>query len=275
MVPIRSRSRETARRGCRELWRAIALVAFLLPSASAQETSSDGSPRTHRGSRAELEALAIAAEQLASSSHNSAAFRRQKQAEVEALRARLRDGDFRSGDRIVLWVRGDSALTDTFTVQPGRTLRLPTLPELPLQGVLRRELREHVTRHIARFLKDPVVETRPLIRVGVLGEVDRPGYYFTETDGVVTDAIMLAGGPTREADLTKATVRRGSTVLWQREELREAVIEGTTLDQLGLRSGDEIIVGERRRGRWESVVRNLGFVSGIALSIYGATRIGR
>ena len=189
--------------------------------------------------------------------------------------ARRRDGDFRGGDRIVLSVRGDSALTDTFTVQPGRTLRLPNLPELPLEGVLRSELQEYVTRHIARFVRDPVVEVRPLIRVGLLGEVDRPGYYFITTDGLVTDAIMLAGGPTREADVTKATVRRGTTVLWQPDQLREALIEGTTLDQLGLRSGDEIIIGERRRGRWENVLRTAGFVSGIALSIYGASRISR
>ena len=86
-------------------------------------------------------ALAIAAEQLASSSQGNAQVKKQKRIEADALRARLRDGDFRGGDRIVLSVRGDSALTDTFTVHPGRTLRLPNLPELPLQGVLRAELR--------------------------------------------------------------------------------------------------------------------------------------
>lgn len=253
--------------------RAVVCIALLLPPASAQEASSDGMPRTH-ASRTELEALAIAAEQLASSSHGNAKLREQKRAEVDALRARLRDGDFRSGDRIVLSVRGDSTLTDTFTVNPGRTLRLPNLPELPLQGVLRAELHEYLTRHIARFLRDPIIEARALIRLGLLGEVDRPGYYFVTTDGLVTDAIMAAGGPTREADVTKTSVRRGRTVLWQRNQLREAVIEGATLDQLGLRSGDEIMVGGRRT-RWDSVLRTAGYVSGIALSIYGATRISR
>jgi protein involved in polysaccharide export with SLBB domain len=241
----------------------------------AQESPSNGTPRTHQASRAELEALAIAAEQLASSSQGNTQVQKQKRAEADALRERLRDGDFRVGDRIVLSVRGDSALTDTFTVHPGRTLRLPNLPELALQGVLRAELQDYLTRHIARFLRDPVVEARPLIRLGLLGEVDRPGYYFATTDGLVTDAIMLAGGPTREADLTKTTVRRGTIVLWERAEFRDALTEGTTLDQLGLRSGDEIIIGQRSRGRWETVLRTAGFVSGIAVGIYGATRIGR
>lgn len=184
-------------------------------------------------------------------------------------------GDLRVGDRIVLSVRGDSALTDTFPVSPGQTLRLPNLPELSLQGVPRTQLQEYVTQHIARFLRDPVVEVRPFIRIGLLGEVDRPGYYFVMTDGLVTDAIMMAGGPTREADLTRATVRRGATVLWQRAQFRDALTEGRTLDQLGLRSGDEIIIGERKRGTFDNVLRTAGFLSGIALGIYGATRIGR
>lgn len=224
MVPVSQQRRATALRHYGKLWRAVVCVGVLLPSAAAQETSSNG--------------------------------------------------DVRVGDRIVLSVRGDSTLTDTFTVSPGRTLRLPNLPELPLQGVLRAQLQEHLTQHIARFLRDPVVEVRPLIRVGLLGEVDRPGYYFAPADGLVTDAIMLAGGPTREADLTKTTVRRGASVLWKREQFRDALTEGTTLDQLGLRSGDEIVVGGRSR-RWENTLRVAGFVSGIALGIYGATRIGR
>lgn len=273
---------QLARRGCRVAhrcprrpWLGIALAACLLSSARAQELRSDAPPQVHQtASRAELEALAVAAEQLAASSSGNAEHREQKRAEAEALRLRLRDGDFRVGDRVVLSVRGDSALTDTFTVRPGPALSLPGMPLLSLQGVLRSELQEHLTVHVAKLLRDPEVEAYPLIRLGVLGEVDRPGYYFVMPDALVTDAIMVAGGPTREADLTKTTMRRGSTPLWGRNELRAAVMQGTTLDQLGLHSGDEIVIGERR-SRWETVLRTAGYVSGIVLGIYGATRIGK
>jgi polysaccharide biosynthesis/export protein len=264
-----------ARQYCGKCWRALVLIAVLLPSARAQETTPNGAALTQQSPRLELEARARAAEQLASSSQGSGEVKKQKRSEADALRARLRDGDFRNGDRIVVSVRGDSVLTDTFTVQPGRTLRLPDLPDLALEGVLRAELQDYVTRHIARFVRDPVVEVRPLIRIGLLGEVDRPGYYFATTDGLVPDAIMLAGGPTREADVTKTTVRRGTAVLWQPAQFREAVLEGTTLDQLGLRSGDEIVIAERKRGGWENVLRTAGYISGIALSIYGISQISR
>lgn len=252
----------------------FASALALSAPGNAQEAAPDGAPRAYQPARAEMEALAVAAEQAASSSRGNEAFRRRKRAEAEELRARLREGDFRGGDRIALSVRGDSALTDTFSVRPDRTLKLATLPEVDLRGVLRSELQDHLTKHVARFLRDPVVEARALIRVGLLGEVDRPGYYFIATDGLVSDAIMLAGGPTRDADLTRTSVRRGTIELWEREQLRQALIEGTTLDQLGLRSGDEIIIGQRRR-RWESVLRTAGYLSGIALSIYGVTRISQ
>ena len=237
---MRRLSRERLLRSWGMLWRSSVLLCLLLSSARAQQASPDTAARVQQISRGDVETA----------------------------------GDFRVGDRIILSVRGDSALSDTFTVYPGRMLKLPTLPEVSLQGVLRAELQDYLTRHIARFVKDPVVEARSLIRLGVLGEADRPGYYFVPTDGLVTDAIMLAGGPSREADATKTTVRRGTTVLWRREQLREAIVEGTTIDQLGLRSGDEIVIG-RRRGGWEGFLRTTGYLSGIALSIYGATRIGR
>ena len=248
-------------------------VALGLSTARAQEGAANGGSVAPQGVRGAIEALAIEAEQLASSSQGSV--QRQKRAEADALRARLRDGDFRVGDRIVVSVQNDSALSDTFTVTPGRTLRMPDLPELSLQGLLRAELQEYLTRHIGRYVRDPVVEARPLIRIGLLGEVDRPGFYFVTAEGLVPDALMLAGGPTREADLTKTTVRRGMSVIWERAQFRDALTEGITLDQLGLRSGDEIIIGEKRRSRWDNVLRTAGVVSGIVLSIYGASQIGK
>lgn len=254
-------------------WLAILLLACLLSPAGAQDGGVGNRTGVHQGSRSELEALAAAAERVAASPSASDQIREQKQAEAEALRARLRDGDFRAGDRIVLSVRGDSMLTDTFTVSPERMLNLPGQPEIALQGVLRSELQDYLKLHIGRFVREPVVVARPLIRVAVLGEVSQPGFFLITPDRLVSDAIMMAGGPTRAADIARTTVRRGTSVLWKRRELHAAVIAGSTLDQLNLRSGDEIIVGEKKERDWDAVLRTAGVVSGIALSIYGAIRI--
>src|SRR3954451_16016636 len=45
------------------------------------------------------------------------------------IRKRLAEGDFQTGHRILLFVTGDSALSDTFTVRSDQKLQLPNLPE--------------------------------------------------------------------------------------------------------------------------------------------------
>src|SRR2546427_12303895 len=105
---------------------------------------------------------------------------------------------FQAGDRILLHVGGDSALSDTFTVVAGPALRLPEIGEISLAGVPRANLEAHLTRELGRFIKDPVVQARALIRVSVLGEVTRPGYYAVPIDLVLADALMVAGGATKD-----------------------------------------------------------------------------
>ena len=245
------------------------------PSVGAQviQVTRDGDVANPRSTaRSDLEARAAAAERAAASTSHSAEEREQKRVEASMIRARLRDGDFRPGDRIVITVRPDSTLTDTFTVSADRTLRFPDQPEIPLHGVLRPELKDHLRAAISRFVRNPSVEAQPLIRLAVLGQVTSPGYYQVTPDFLVSDAIMTAGGPTSGADLTRTTVRRGDATLWDRGQLRTAIVDGATLERLALRSGDEIIVGEKKRN-WDTILRTASIVSGIALSVYGATTL--
>src|SRR5881396_146123 len=84
---------------------------------------------------------------------------------------------FQAGDRILLRVEGDSALSDTFTVVAGPALRLPLIGEIPLAGVPRADVEAHLTRELGRYIKAPVVQARALVRVSVVGQVTRPGFY--------------------------------------------------------------------------------------------------
>src|SRR5439155_14869154 len=113
--------------------------------------------------------------------------------------AQSRATTFQVGDRILLHVEGDSALSDTFSVVAGPALRLPNIGEIPLAGVSRNDLEAHLTRELGRYIKDPVVQARALIRVSVVGEVSRPGFYAVPVDLVLPDALMLAGGATQAA----------------------------------------------------------------------------
>src|SRR5438034_5217961 len=160
--------------------------------------------------------------------------------------AQTRAATFQVGDRILLHVEGDSALSDTFTVVAGPALRLPIIGEIALAGVRRTDLEAHLTRELGRYIKDPVVQARALIRVSVVGGVVRPGFYAVPVDLVLPDALMLAGGATQAARVDQLLILRGSAPLWGGDRLQRAIAHGATLDQLFVQAGDPIQVpGER------------------------------
>ncbi|MFN2567935.1 MAG: polysaccharide biosynthesis/export family protein [Gemmatimonadaceae bacterium] len=244
-------------------------LALLGSGAGAQAPNGGGAGRAG-ATRSELEQLAAQAE-AAAAGDSAAPAREQRRRDAAAIRDRLREGDFRPGDHIVLTVPADSALTDTFVVRAGGpagpVLRLPNVPELPLRGVLRSELQERLGAHVGRFLKDSVMRATVLVPIGVLGELARPGYYRLPIDLPISDVVMAAGGPTPSADMTRITVRRGSRVLLSRDVVRDGITKGLTLDELGLAPGDEVLVAGRRERKWETFARNAGVVSSLVLSL--------
>ncbi|TMG13905.1 MAG: hypothetical protein E6I06_01835, partial [Chloroflexi bacterium] len=72
-------------------------------------------------------------------------------------------GAFQVGDRVLLRVEGDSALSGTFAVGPGPALTLPEIGEIPLIGVRRADVEAYLGRELARYLKEPVVHAKALI----------------------------------------------------------------------------------------------------------------
>jgi protein involved in polysaccharide export with SLBB domain len=249
---------------------ALSLLGPLTAGVSAQSDSV--AMRRAFATRTDLEAVADAAERQARDDAIDAATRDRKRLEGQSLRERLREGDFQVGDRIVLRVRGDSSLTDTFTVRAGRTLNLPNIDEVALAGVLRSELHDFLSRHIGRYIRDPEIQTTSLMRLAVVGRVNRPGFLAVEPTALLTDVIMLSGGPSGDADLSNTVVRRGGIEVWNKKDVRVAMREGMTLDQLNLRAGDELVVGERRRRGFGPTAQVLATLSGVMLGIVGVTR---
>jgi beta-lactamase regulating signal transducer with metallopeptidase domain/outer membrane biosynthesis protein TonB len=115
------------------------------------------SPARHEfDTRAELEAQATAAEKA------------HRTGEAWLLRTRLEKGDFQEGDRILVEVEGANIITkpETLVVQNGKNgkhLELPRMADLSLEGVLRAELQERLTQHLAQYIREPVVRATPLV----------------------------------------------------------------------------------------------------------------
>ncbi|MDD1678421.1 MAG: SLBB domain-containing protein [Methanomicrobiales archaeon] len=179
---------------------------------------------------------------------------------------------FNVGDRILLRVEGEAQLSDTFTVGPGPALTFPVLGVVSLADVPRSAVEPYLTGQLSRFIKHPVVHARALIRVSVLGEVARPGYYAVPTDLVLADALMVAGGPTRDANMEGVRVERAGERL-SPAVTRQALARGATLDDLSLHSGDGIDVPRTPRHDTEGTVRTLAILLTIPATIFGLTRV--
>lgn len=194
-------------------------------------------------------------------------------AKASALRVRLRDGDFRPGDRIALAIEGNVATIDTVPVTAGSKINLKDIGDIPLAGVLRSELQGHLTKEISKYIRDANVRTTPLIRLSVLGPVGKPGFYFMPPDIPLSDAIMRAGGPGSTSNLNKSVIRRDTEQLYDARNTRSAMNEGLTLDQLSLRDGDSIEVGEKSQRGWQQFASIVGVVTSLLFAIsYGFRR---
>lgn len=191
------------------------------------------------------------------------------------LAAQIRTTPFQVGDRILLRVERDSALSDTFTVVAGPALRLPNIGEVSLAGVQRTDLEAYLTRALGEYIKNPVVQARALIRISVVGEVTNPGFYAVPTDLVMADALMLAGGATQDARVDRLEILRGNASLWGGNQLQTEIARGATLDNLGVRAGDRIQVPRGQRADPESKWRIIGVVVGTLATAVGVVALTR
>ncbi len=189
------------------------------------------------GSRAELTAALDSLQQFLPIADGDS--ERRVRQEIAGIGRRLREGDVWPGDVIDLAVGGQPRWTGQFTVTPTRTLELPDIDPIDLSGVLLSELEEALSSQFARYLQEPRVQVRVLKRVGVTGNVGSPGFYTVDGSSLVSDVVMVAGGPQSSAKIDKIKFRRlgddlrvGDQVVWQ----------SLSLDELGIQSGDELYV---------------------------------
>ena len=188
--------------------------------------------------------------------------------QAQVIRKRLAEGDFQTGHRILLFIAGDSALSDTFTVMSDQKLQLPNLPEISLAGILDSELQGYLATQLAKYIRDPSVRAQALLRVQVTGDVANPGFFSSRTDTPVTDVVMNAGGPSQNAEMGKIELRRGSTTVVHRGGIQTAIQKELTMSDIGARSGDELYVPTKPgTSRWQKLAAITASVMGIVWAV--------
>ena len=243
-------------------------AALIAPGAAAQQSAL---PRAGGGAtRGDLQGYLAECERLAATNSISVEARQSYKRNAEVVRERLSEGDFRVGDLIVLTVQGFDSLSNTFTVRDGELLSLPGIPDIPLHGVLRSEIRSYLTEQLSRYLRNPEIRATTMLRLALLGEVSKPGYYKVATDAPLSEALMAAGGPTSGSDLGRAVIRRSGQELLSHAQLRDALASGATADQLNLRAGDEIYIGAKSGTNWQSLLQTTALLASAFVALRAA-----
>lgn len=223
--------------------------------------------------RAQLQQAMEEAEQIANSSAYSAAFRDGKRAEAALIRERLLEGDFFIGDLLIIQMIGDTGSPGPQSIRPGRVLTLGGLPDIQMRGVLRSEAEAYLTEQIRRYVRDAQIKVRPLIRLTFMGGVGKPGFYQMDADIMLSDALQQAGGIGNSTELKSSKILRGEDEMMGGESFAKAITDGVSLDQLNLRAGDVIEVGQVSKTNWFTSLRTISLFSGLIFSMYGLGRL--
>jgi protein involved in polysaccharide export with SLBB domain len=176
--------------------------------------------------------------------------------------------DFHVGDRIALTIEGPQIFSDTVVVRDGLILRLPNIGDIPMAGVKRSDVESYLTQQIGKYIRNPVVHATPLVRIAILGQVGRPGFYTMPSDVLLSDVVMRAGGPTGNADLNRTVVKRAGQEVISKEQVASALTAGMTLDQLHIAPGDEMVVGEKPNSVWGTFLTVLGVTVPLVTLLY-------
>lgn len=255
--------------------RLLPVLALAAAAAAPLRAQVPGAEITQvRVTRGALDTALAAYEQAARSPAFSQEARNRHRRQADVIRARLTNGDFQIGDRVLLTVVGETLLTDTFTVEAGRVLQLPNIGQVPLSGVLRSELADHVTRFLSQYLREPRVRAQALIRIMVMGAVGTVGFFTVPVDLQVGDVLRQAV-ISNNADLTRMTIERPGEVLWEGEDVLTIITEGRTLDAINIQAGDRFMVPAQRVRNPLSIVQTMSILLSIPFSIAGLVALLR
>ncbi|MBD2022172.1 polysaccharide biosynthesis/export family protein [Leptolyngbya sp. FACHB-36] len=173
-------------------------------------------------------------------------------------------------------VRIDSFDTPELVLEPrysvllDGTVNLPWVGSVPVQGMTLAEASEAISAKYKRFIRNPIVTVslmapRPL-KIGVIGQVNRPGSYIINLIGnestqaslsqrsggeggtqwpTVSKAIQTAGGITQAANVRQIQVRRpaqSGTEETINVDLWKFLTQGDLSQDMLLRDGDTLVI---------------------------------
>ncbi|MFW5774986.1 MAG: polysaccharide biosynthesis/export family protein [Chitinivibrionales bacterium] len=173
---------------------------------------------------------------------------------------------FTPGDGVIIKVYPDTLfLNGTYPIDSEGYADLPLVGMVRVSEMSDAELSEHLLTTYVDYLRYPYVQTRPAIRVSLLGGFASPGMYYVDPRSSVFDVLQVAGGPQRRDGLRKLHWERDNRVVSR--NLIPHVQSGESLYTIGFRSGDQIWVTTTPRRRfWEIFTSDIVPVVSVTIS---------
>jgi protein involved in polysaccharide export with SLBB domain len=151
-------------------------------------------------------------------------------------------GSLLPGDvvRITVWRKPE--LSGDFTVAADSTIKHPLYRDLKIAGMRLADAEGRLRTFLGRYEANPQVLIEPLLRVTLGGEVRIPNLYTLPPETTIAQAVALGGGATIDGRLDQVRVVRAGDVI--NVNLMDA---SNAAGDLAVRSGDQILVGRKRR----------------------------
>jgi polysaccharide export outer membrane protein len=146
----------------------------------------------------------------------------------------------RRGDVIKVTVFGHDDLNGEYSIDENWKLILPMIGEIDARDMNVPQLRQRIRTEFGRLYTQSFIAVVPLFRVAVLGEVNRPSLYSVDPTMTIYDVLALAGGVTRSGQERQMRLIRSGQQVPAPVDARS--LARATLRELGVRSGDQIIV---------------------------------
>lgn len=158
-----------------------------------------------------------------------------------------------AGDRLQITVFQLPQYSGEVEVLVDGTVNLNTVGRVSVDGLTLDQASAAISSAYSRILRRPIITLNLLgrrqLRIGVAGEVNRPGSYAISPDTAqfptLTEVLELAGGITQAADVRQVQIRRadraGTAELFN-VNLWDLLQSGDLNNNITLRDGDQIFI---------------------------------
>jgi polysaccharide export outer membrane protein len=131
-------------------------------------------------------------------------------------------------------------ISGDYYIQPDGKIQLPFIGIVNTLNKEFIELKKEIYTKYDSLYRKPELTILSLYKVNILGEVQKPGYYFVTEEQRLTSILALAGGATGSADLDNVYIIRDDKEI--ELDVETIMQEGDSAINFGLQSGDQIYV---------------------------------